>query len=469
MDDVENNLVSKPLLNQSSRHSNEHVHNLLKWTGDINDTIYSYYSGWYLSQGLAAFYIGQPLVTTTNEIVHFQHTWIQNVLEFFGGGNYTQGILAIPATRLWVYPEIQEIDRQATFSLSNLFQQLARSVLGFHLTHASDVPRYTPLYPLDEQGSVVNYTVVSSKSSLGQITDINDFQRRYMSLKRLNPKNIVVYGVSRGAATTFAALADHHYDNIKLCILEGPPGSISSLFKFYFSQLLGPLLYNPLIAYLFLGQQHNVNKESQAIARVDRFPLDIPLVIISSRNDEVVCHKSSLNIALRVAANRQMAKEQDKQIAAVYFLQLDTPLHNYYTRGNTKDSQRYQNFIHAIYRKYELPYIEQFANAGEHELRIAELTQGPLEKQVSLQAMFKQQKDDRERIRHAAFNMFKSNSINQLDFDARARAANICAEMPLYAKRISSDWSFFKRNHVQDQLKAIISEPLRTDLVSDLT
>lgn len=446
MDDLEQNSVSKL------------EKNALQWTGNLNDTIYSYYSGMWLSQGLAAFYIGQPLVTTTNEIVHFQPTWLQLLWQLFGGKNYTKGILTIPASRLWVYPEIPEIDREAGAGLEYLLQRLIRSVIGFYLTYANDASRYIPLYPMNETGSVVNYTVSLSKCSLGQTTDIAAFHSRYMHLTRLNPKNIVVYGVSRGAATSFAALADQKYNNIKLCILEGPPGSISSLFKCYFSHLLGPLLYNPFIAYLFLGQQHKIDKDSQAIARADKFPLDIPLVIISSQNDEVVCQKSSLNIALRVAANRQRATGP---IAEVYFLQLDAPLHNYYTRGNTYDSHRYENFIHAIYRKYNLPFIEQFANAGEHELSVAELTQGPLKENVVLQFMFKKHKNNRELIRERARDLLKEQT-NTLDEGIRVRAARICAQMPLYTKTINT--SFFQKNRSQSKetnpfSTADVSEP----------
>lgn len=70
---------------------------------------------------------------------------------------------------------------------------------------------------------------------------------------------------------------------------------------------------------------------------------------------------------------------------------------NDYAYGDERD--RYQNFVHAVYKKYDLPHIEEYAKAGETEMEIAELTRGMLTSQVALQHAFKENKKERGAIR----------------------------------------------------------------------
>ena len=258
-------------------------------------------------------------------------------------------------------------------------------------------------------------------------------------------------------------LAEYRYENIKLCLLEGPPGSISSLFKVYFKYIpyLGKLLYNPYTAYLFLGHLHRTEKKYQAIEHADRFPLDVPLVIISSMADEIGCHKSSLNLALRIAAKRIVLRDTTS-IAPVYFIQLDLAKHNYYTDSLSypKDSARYQNWVHRIYKEFGLPYIEAFAQKAddEHHLSTIELTQGPLREQVMFQAQFKQDKDNRPKIRDDAFHDFEKTYNTLTNPEARRRTSAICAVMPLYAKKISNNYSFFSPNPIRVKLQQMAKD-----------
>lgn len=416
-----------------------------RWIGDLEKTAFIFYQGRNFSQLHACKYVGNhPIGTSTGEIA----TLIS-----------TQGIAAIPREKLWVYPEIQEIDRHARLGLLTRLKHwfIGIEVLGPKANATLD---YIPLYPQDESGSLHHHSVFNSLRSLGQTTDIVDHGKKFSSLvqhhKEIN--NIILYGVSRGAATTFSALADNQYPNVKLCIIEGPPASISALFKSYFSSFLGKLLYNNFVSSLFLGKQHQTGKENQAMARIATFPNDVPLVIISSQKDKVVPHKNSIKLALGVAAKRILAQENGEEIAPVYFLQLDSAGHNQYSLSNgSNDALRYRNFIHAVYKKHHLPHIEEYAIQGNSEIKTAKLTSKYFKHQIAFQAQFKSQKTARKAIHEEALNNM-AQILNPLAAEEKKRIISICSKMPLYYKQ-DKGFTLFGKTNSPKQLEALLEQP----------
>lgn len=89
----------------------------------------------------------------------------------------------------------------------------------------------------DNNNSYNGFVVNSNKSSLGQQTDIREFAKSNEEIEQspeLSHKPRIYFGVSRGAAATFSALAEVQISqNIKLCVLEAPPSSLSGLFKYW--------------------------------------------------------------------------------------------------------------------------------------------------------------------------------------------------------------------------------------------
>jgi hypothetical protein len=401
------------------------------WSGEsLNDTAFLFYSGNRTTQTQAIRFIGnQRMKTTTNEVVYY----------------HQPGLLTMPVSRLWVAPEMDEVCRHPSWFFGACAQFEQWWMNGVSVDDSRHVLDYEPLYRTDESGSVVHYGLYNEARSLGQITDINAHQRKYQALvETMHPKHIIAVGVSRGAATTFSAIANNDYDNIKLCVLEGVPSSIRALFKSYFSHRMGSYLYNDWTAYWLLGHQHRTDKTQQAFGYVERFPNDIPLVIISSQKDGVVPHEVSVKLALRVAAKRLLAQDKGEHIAPVYLLQLDYVGHNDYARCDKPDGIRYQNFMHAVYRAHHLPYIEEFALRGESELFCADLTAGALMQQVCYQGMFKTNKSERHAIRQQALASFYEQRQTWDDV-TKARATQICRYMPLHHKPLEQGWfSFFK-------------------------
>ncbi|MFI4955881.1 MAG: alpha/beta hydrolase family protein [Gammaproteobacteria bacterium] len=411
------------------------------WNGDISKTAYLFYQGKDSSQAQACKYTGnKPMLASTGEKVTFGEP----------------GIDTIPAERLWVYPEIAEIDRQASFSILSRIKHWFRkiSVTRDEITNKNE---YLASKTDPEKGSINAYDVRSEGKSLGQQTDIAAHKAKYEALNQQNDiENVVLYGVSRGAATTFAALADHadEYKKVKLCILEAPPASIGGIVK-QKSNFLYKLLYkgkqNWLVSFLF-GKQHKTDKKEQATGYVERFPKHVPLLIVSSRKDTEVPQKNSMKLALRVAVDRIKKQQQGEAIEPVYFLQLDEPNHNDYARkGKFLDAEKYQNFVSKIYGAHELPKNQSYANIADNNesMRVANLTGGVLKDQVLFQAKFKETKDTHERqeIRKKAFNSL-CETLTSLSPREKERVVKICLAMPLYHKHLNK-WNAFGKTEVE--------------------
>ena len=412
-----------------------------RWTGDLKNTAYIFYQGMNASQAQAARYVEtNTMVLTTQEEAVYLKTEVNT----------------IPRERLWVYPEIQEIQRNTKLGLIGRVEHNAH---GIYIRKNIGPLPYQPLYQTNEQGTLHHYSVNAAKSSLGQTTDILDHQRKYAALISAHPNinNIVLYGVSRGAATSFSALAEHQYRNVRLCILEGVPSSMSGIIKNYAARIpglsrLGKFFYSEPIAHLFFGHQHVLDKSSQARGHVEHFPVDVPLVIISSHKDAVVPLENSIRLALRVAAHRLTSTNPNVQ--PVYFLQLDKVGHNEYTKQGSKDSQCYNNFIHAVYKKHGLPFVEQYAHEGEVELEKANLMSEPNRQLVHEQIKFWLNKPNRDQIRNRAFDQLvalkKDKKIDQ-------NQLALYEQMPLFSKCDPSLY-FFQRMPIREKFKALKEE-----------
>lgn len=200
--------------------------NELNWVGDLDNEAVLFFHGKGSSQLQALRLLGgKTMLASTGEIAQLNHP----------------GIYTISPNTLWIYPEIKEINKTPSFSITSRYKFWLRGI-----SLAKEASNYArPLYPVDEPGSVYAYAIDNDHCSLGQTTDILAHQERYTALTQNHPniKNILCYGISRGAAATFAALANNPYQNIKLCVLEGPPGSIRDLVKNKAPFGLGKILY----------------------------------------------------------------------------------------------------------------------------------------------------------------------------------------------------------------------------------
>lgn len=217
---------------------------------------------------------------------------------------------------------------------------------GVHISQ-----KKTQLPMQSRSGTIKSNTLNISKMSFGQETDITSHFKKYQLWQTQNPtSNLILWGVSRGAATTFNAFARYKYPAVKLIILEGCFYSIDDILSHKFSQPI-PTIVN---SGLSLFTQYHKNGPSPG-KHVEEFPVDVPVVFITSEVDNIVpCH-STEKLANALA---------NKQKNDVYLLKLRRSSHPNYMFDDSEDRNQYETFIHAVYERYHLPYNPILAANG---------------------------------------------------------------------------------------------------------
>lgn len=209
---------------------------------------------------------------------------------------------------------------------------------------------------------VSTHSVDVSKVNIGQQRDLDNHKKKYNLCCKEHPQDdIILFGVSRGAATTFSAVACNNYDpnKVKLVVVEGCFDSVSNLIKEWTflswlskSKRIHKKLYNIVPKVYPAYQKHGINP----LANVEQFAKQgIPVVFITSKTDKTVPYSNTM----------RLAKATAQAGATVYVIELEHSSHSGYCSSNNKDRQKYQTILHAIYKRHNLPYIAEFAQKGE--------------------------------------------------------------------------------------------------------
>lgn len=286
----------------------------------------------------------------------------------------TQGIHTIKNPCL-IEAEPDEIEHQkpadcSWLELCNPFIGLPVLWRNFHFTWASlDRLKYgVRVENVCRQESVGGHYAPFSATNFAQERDIQNHKRKYDACVEANPDApIILYGVSRGAATTFRACARHadNYKDVRLVILEGCFDNVPHNLKARFPTLCSiPGFYALFHNFLTVTTQYKKDGGSP-LEDVDRFPKNLPVVFITSETDKVVPAECTKDLVRALVE----AGHPD-----VYLLTLQSSSHSKYMMSNPQDAADYQHFIHALYRKYNLPYIEAYADQGEALLEKARIT-----------------------------------------------------------------------------------------------
>lgn len=211
---------------------------------------------------------------------------------------------------------------------------LSQKVISFNLPH------------------VTSNGVDNDKVSLGQQFELD-------ALRQHIPKNTanVGFGVSMGAATWLNYAGTHKIRKTKALMLEAPFDRPETVAQHQASQMylgfLNPLGLSSLVMNWFVFKKYNPSGITpiEAAKTVRR---DLPMLIVHSREDEVVPVRCSRNIC------EQLKKNGHQEL---YCLELEHGQHANYMHG--KDAQKYQTAAHAFLKKYNLPCDEQLAIAGK--------------------------------------------------------------------------------------------------------
>lgn len=205
------------------------------------------------------------------------------------------------------------------------------------------------------------HSLILKRVSIGQDNDIANHQMRYDQCVGQHPgSDLVFFGPSRGAATTFSALAANPYDlnKIRLIILEGCFDTVPHVLKMRHPWLLGlEGVRNVALRVLARMTGFKLNGRSP-LSLVDSFPVGVPVIFITSAVDTSVnprCTQCLIDALKRRGSN------------PIYKLMLKRSSHPHYMMDDTEDTENYRDCLHALYRRLNLPYIPEYAQSGEQK------------------------------------------------------------------------------------------------------
>jgi hypothetical protein len=217
-------------------------------------------------------------------------------------------------------------------------------------------------YGIKISGGELSELTVSAHSldlktvTVAQESDFEMHKKKYEMIA--NHSDIILYGVSRGAATTIQAMCLHKY-NAKLVILEGCFFSVPEVFKNRYG-IAATHIYS--FAKWVLSK-HKEDGHSPA-SLINEFPEQIPVAFITSKIDTSVHPESTRKLALLLASRGKNP---------VYLLELKKSRHPHYMFDDKDDRRNYECFLHALYREYRFPHIPELAKSGESLLQQCKL------------------------------------------------------------------------------------------------
>jgi dienelactone hydrolase len=195
------------------------------------------------------------------------------------------------------------------------------------------------------------YTISLSQLNFGQEPDVEILSGTYDDLVAdpEMPENVVLYGFSRGAATTFNFMATRYEQKsvkrVKAIILEACYDSLISVLPFGVPTLLE----------YFLPTYHCHGLEPARRAVFDQFVTickhyQIPVLFITSKADKIVPYRIVIQLYDRVK----------KAGVDAHLLVLSKASHAGYLFDNKKDRARFHHAVHTFYGDCGLSYISAF-------------------------------------------------------------------------------------------------------------
>lgn len=192
--------------------------------------------------------------------------------------------------------------------------------------------------------------------NLGQEQDVHALQNQYKK-HALGSKNIVLFGVSRGAATGLNFLGNQPCPQVIAAVFESPFDHGKALTQAFIPGFVSWLVpsspdraHESMLPYLF--KKYNPDG-LQPIESVHGIPHDLPILLICSELDTIVPVESTKKL---YAALRKTGHDN------VYILIVENGKHANILWG--KDGRMYLATLHAFYKKFGLAYVTNLADEG---------------------------------------------------------------------------------------------------------
>lgn len=193
------------------------------------------------------------------------------------------------------------------------------------------------------EGSPGHYVNITHWN-VGGHDDVTFYIKYFREMLQNTPsqKKIVLFGCSRGAATTFIAvsmLTSEEQDRISLIILEAPFDSLPNVLNSWPKlKVLAPL---QLKLMSIIGSYHN--HQLTPLDVVGDFPINIPVAFITSDQDKTVPKELTLHLVNIL---------RDRGWNPVYHLELRESHHVLFPINTPNDQQLYYEFLDSLYDKY---------------------------------------------------------------------------------------------------------------------
>jgi len=213
-------------------------------------------------------------------------------------------------------------------------------------------------------------------TSLGQSNEIASLKKAYDQMdtdkdatldKKLYDNKRILFGISRGASTIINFLAKYKSgktksDKVKAVILESPFDHMESIImKHWFIELLAklPFLNKERIYNIFCKITQYKDNGAHSINLVDKIDKNIPVMFVCSKSDKSVPYLATIKLY------KKLIQSGHKK---AHLLQLPNGRHARLLQDG-KNGEKYQNVIHAFYKKYGLKHDEALAAKGEEDFK----------------------------------------------------------------------------------------------------
>lgn len=205
-----------------------------------------------------------------------------------------------------------------------------------------------------------SYRIHLSSMNFGQWLDLEKLKTAFSYHEQQFSDTTIAYGVSRGAGCLFNALALRTIPvaSFKGVILEGCFDAIEHVLDTTTTQFLHNLPKSFLKNGFKSVYKKYDSKGPRPIDLVEKYPLDIPTLFITSFNDRLVSPQLTINLF------NQLKKLGHK---SVYLAILQHSPHREYMK-HEKDRSMYQAAVHAFYKICGIEHNSQWAQQGKNFL-----------------------------------------------------------------------------------------------------
>lgn len=225
---------------------------------------------------------------------------------------------------IWTYPELEDVD----YYPSNPILWLGKAL---HYT----ANRYRRI-----DGAISHASIISKWNVSGEQDVSHHLYWFREMLQSISPdKKVVLFGCSRGAATTFISVSQmtpEEHQRIALVILEAPFDSVTNTI---FESAYCPHIQMALLPRLTLYNPDQMTPSEAA----NFWPNTVPVAFITSNADTRVPKRLTLNLINKIRSYGH---------TKVHHCELHNSHHMLYPMHNLNDQKIYYDFVNEMYQLY---------------------------------------------------------------------------------------------------------------------